>query len=132
LRFDSQLNLTGEQPMAPASRSFATALGGARFASDLLQSGYITNWDTTAFWRGSRVIHWSSKRLVARDVTAGDWSRSVSFSGREGARRSSLGLIERSNGRRSTSALTIAAHDEGRAGVATLCLFKALRRVSVG
>jgi hypothetical protein len=33
--------------MAAASRSLATALWGARFASGLLRLRYTTNWDTT-------------------------------------------------------------------------------------
>ena len=33
--------------MTAASRSLATALWGARFASGLLPSGYTTIWDTT-------------------------------------------------------------------------------------
>jgi hypothetical protein len=35
--------------MAAASRSLATALWGARFASGLLQPNYTTKRDTTAF-----------------------------------------------------------------------------------
>ena len=33
--------------MAPASRSLATALWRARFASGLLRPSYTINWDTT-------------------------------------------------------------------------------------
>jgi hypothetical protein len=42
-----QPNPTGESPMAAASRSPATALSGARFASGLLSRSYTINWDTT-------------------------------------------------------------------------------------
>ena len=34
--------------MTTASRSLATALWGARFASGLLRPTYTTNWDTTS------------------------------------------------------------------------------------
>jgi hypothetical protein len=40
--------LTGEPPMATASRSLATALGRARFASGSLPQSYTTTGDTTS------------------------------------------------------------------------------------
>src|SRR5580658_4390110 len=47
LRCDSQPDPTGEPTMTTASRSLATALWGARFASGLLRPSYTTSWDTT-------------------------------------------------------------------------------------
>src|SRR5580658_4517343 len=51
LRCDSQPDPTGEPTMTTASRSLATALWGARFASGLLRPSYTTSWDTTAFFQ---------------------------------------------------------------------------------
>src|SRR5271169_6353889 len=44
---DSQPEPTEKPPMTAASRSLATALWRARFASGLLRRSYTTNWDTT-------------------------------------------------------------------------------------
>jgi hypothetical protein len=44
---DSQPEPTGEPPMAAASRSLATALWKARFASGLLRRSYTTTEDAT-------------------------------------------------------------------------------------
>ena len=59
--------------MAAASRSLATALWGARFASGLLQPSYTTNRDTTASaCQCSLVIvliaHWTRPSFAAGAV----------------------------------------------------------------
>ncbi|HEY1778828.1 MAG TPA: hypothetical protein VGG79_00005, partial [Roseiarcus sp.] len=45
---DSQPDPTGEPPVTAASRSLATALSTARFASALLPPTYTIRWDTTS------------------------------------------------------------------------------------
>ena len=76
--------------MAAASRSLATALWGARFASGLLRPSYTINWDTT-MTKTTETSNLPTHRVYAVKKISEDKSRwdeiSLGAPGRQGLQR---------------------------------------------